>query len=96
MTDKEFWVSAGLRALRTFLQVILATWTAGSLITEVDWGFVLISAVSASIYSFITSIFLGLPEADYKQALIQIAEDRDPPETEDDEEEGDPDGTTEA
>lgn len=90
MADREFWKSACIRALRTFLQVILATWTAGSLITEVDWSFVLLSAGSAAIYSFITSVFMGLPEADYKQALIQIEEDREDPEV--DTEEGDDDG----
>ena len=40
----EFWKAAGIRAFRTFLQVILAVWTAGQLITEVDWKFLLLSA----------------------------------------------------
>lgn len=87
MADRTFWKSAFFRALRTFLQVILATWTAGTLITEVDWSFVLLSAFSASVYSLITSVFAGLPEADYEQALVQIAEDRGNPVEDDDEEE---------
>lgn len=58
----EFWKATGIRALRTFLQVILATWTTGQMITEVNWKFVLLSAVSAAVYSVITSLVTGLPE----------------------------------
>lgn len=58
----EFWKATGIRALRTFLQVILAVWTAGQLITEVDWKFVLLSACSSAVYSVLTSILTGLPE----------------------------------
>ena len=42
MNNIEFWKAAGVRALRTFIQVILAVWTAGQLITEVDWKMVLL------------------------------------------------------
>lgn len=62
--SKEFWKATGIRALRTFLQVVLAVWTAGKLITEVDWHLLILSAVSASIYSVLTSILTGLPEVD--------------------------------
>lgn len=60
--NKEFWIAAFIRAFRTFLQVILAVWTAGQLITEVDWKFVLLSAFSSAVYSLLTSILAGLPE----------------------------------
>lgn len=62
MNSIEFWKAAGIRAFRTFLQVILAVWTAGQLITEVDWKFLLLSAFSSAVYSFLTSIVAGLPE----------------------------------
>lgn len=62
MNNIEFWKAAGIRAFRTFLQVILAVWTAGQLITEVDWKFLLMSAFSSAVYSFLTSIVAGLPE----------------------------------
>lgn len=62
MNNKNFWKSACNRALRTFLQSILAVWTAGTLITAVDWELVLVTAASASIYSLLTSILAGIPE----------------------------------
>lgn len=89
ITDKQFWISAGYRSLRTFLQVILAVWTAGQMITEVDWKFVLMSAASAAVYSLLTSIVSGLPEVEYRQALEQLEELRPVPRAEDDDEEGD-------
>lgn len=82
MKDNQFWVSALIRALRTFIQVILAVWTAGQLITQVDWKFVLLSAFSSAVYSLLTSILAGLPEVDYQQALEQMAELRPEPITE--------------
>jgi hypothetical protein len=59
---REFIKAALIRAARTFLQAVLAVWTAGTLITDVDWKFVLLSALSASIYSLATSLLAGLPE----------------------------------
>jgi hypothetical protein len=82
MMDKEFWKAAGIRALRTFIQVILAVWTAGQLITEVDWKFLLLSAFSSAVYSMLTSILAGLPEVDAVQGLKQLEELRPEPETE--------------
>lgn len=65
----NFWRAALIRALRTFLQVILAVWTAGQLITEVDWKFLLISAGSSALYSLLTSILSGLPEVDKLETI---------------------------
>ena len=73
--NKEFWKATWVRALRTFLQVILATWTAGTLITKVDWRFVLLSAFSSALYSVLTSILTGLPEADYKEHIYMSKEE---------------------
>lgn len=76
----EFWKATGIRALRTFLQVILGTWTAGQLITTLNWKVILLSALSAAVYSVLTSIFTGLPEVDItheitnEEAEIQIEE----------------------
>ena len=84
MNSIEFWKAAGIRALRTFIQVILAVWTAGQLITEVDWKMVLLSAFSASVYSLLTSILAGLPEVNTLNTLYALDNE---PDEEDEEEE---------
>ena len=85
MDNIEFWKAAGVRALRTFIQVILAVWTAGQLITEVDWKFVLLSAFSSAVYSLLTSILAGLPEVNTLNTLYAL--DNEPDEEDDEEEE---------
>lgn len=83
----EFWKAAGIRALRTFIQVILGVWSAGQLICEVDWKLVLLSAFSASVYSLLTSILSGLPEVNLTDTLYAL--DNEPY---DEDEEGEEDG----
>ena len=68
----EFWKAALIRAVRTFLQVILAVWTAGQLITEVDWKFLLLSAFSSAVYSLLTSVLAGLSEVGLQQTLYDL------------------------
>ncbi len=85
--NAEFWKAAGIRALRTFIQVILAVWTAGQLITEVDWKFLLLSAFSSAVYSILTSILAGLPEVSLTDTLYAL--DNEPY---DEDEEGEDDG----
>lgn len=80
MMSIEFCKAAGIRALRTFIQVILAVWTAGQLITEVDWKFLLLSAFSSAVYSLLTSILAGLPEVALTDTLYAL--DNDPYEDE--------------
>ena len=85
MNTLDFWKAAGIRALRTFIQVILAVWTAGQLITEVDWKFLLLSAFSSAVYSLLTSVLAGLPEvalADTLYALDNVPNDDDEDEEE--------------
>ena len=73
---KDFWKAALIRAFRTFLQVILAVWTAGQLITEVDWRFLILSAFSSAVYSLLTSVLAGLPEVQLSNTLYSL--DNDP------------------
>lgn len=75
MTNIEFWKAAGIRALRTFIQVVLAVWTAGQLITDVNWKFVLLSAFSSAVYSLLTSILAGLPEVALADTLYALDND---------------------
>ena len=83
MNNIEFWKAAGVRAFRTFLQVILAVWTAGQLITEVDWKFLLLSAFSSAVYSVLTSILTGLPEVDYEKHIHMSKDEPEDSEVED-------------
>lgn len=84
--NKDFWKAAGIRAFRTFLQVILAVWTAGQLITEVDWKFLLLSAFSSAVYSLLTSVLAGLPEVALADTLYDLDNDPEEDEYEEDDE----------
>ena len=62
------WVkSTAVRCARTFLTTILGVWTAGNLITQIDWQTTLLSALSATVYIFITCLIAGLPEVEDEQ-----------------------------
>ena len=59
----EFWKATGIRALRTFCQVIVALVGTGAIgITEVDWLSAASVAATSAVMSVITSIATGLPE----------------------------------
>ena len=60
--SKAFWKATAVRCARTFLTTILGVWTAGKMVTDLDWKATLLSAVSATIYIFITCLIGGLPE----------------------------------
>lgn len=74
---REFWKAAAIRALKTFIQTILGVWTAGQVITEMDWKTILLAAASAAIYSMLTSILAGLPEVDLAATLDDLDNDED-------------------
>ena len=57
------WVQATIiRCIRTFFSTILGIWTAGTLITDIDWKTALLAAVSSTIYILIACIVADLPE----------------------------------
>ena len=58
---KKWIKAAGIRALKTFAQTIVATITVGSAINEVNWLNVLSISAVAAICSLLTSV-AGLPE----------------------------------
>ena len=56
------WIkAAGIRAIKTFCQSLIAMIPAGIVITEVDWTLVLGTSLLAAVLSLITSV-AGLPE----------------------------------
>lgn len=80
----EVWLKATLvRCARTFLTTILGVWTAGTLVTEIDWRATLLSAVSTTLYIFVVCLVGGLPEVEYRTEDV-------PPTIEVEEEDADP------
>lgn len=61
---KTFLKYAGVRALKTFCQSIVALIPAGVTIDAVDWRVVLGTSALAAILSICTSVVLGLPETE--------------------------------
>ena len=58
---KKWIKAAGIRALKTFAQTIVATITVGSAINEINWLNVLSVSALAAVCSLLTSV-AGLPE----------------------------------
>ena len=59
------WLRATLiRCARTFLTTILGVWTAGTLITDIDWPTTILAAFSSTVYILLLCIVGGLPEVD--------------------------------
>lgn len=58
---KEWWIAAGIRAIRTFAQVAIASIGTAAILSEVDWKYVLSASVLAALISLLMSL-AGLPE----------------------------------
>ena len=83
----KFIKSTLMRCVRTFFTTILGVWTAGTLITDVDWKTTLLGAFSATVYVFILCIVAGIPEADNEKALYMNYDEPEDAEVEEDENE---------
>lgn len=59
---KQFWIAAGIRALRTVCQTAVSVIGVSAVLSEVDWLYVGSASVLAGIASVLTSIATGLPE----------------------------------
>lgn len=93
--NKDFWRATLIRAIKTICQTAVATIGTTTMIGDVNWALVLSASALAGILSILTSISAGLPEVKYQQSLEQLAELREEPltdEEDEDEEEGDEDG----
>lgn len=62
MSNTEFWIAAGNRALRTVAQTAVATIGTAAVLSQVDFKAVISASVLAGILSILTSISTGLPE----------------------------------
>lgn len=60
---KEWFIAAGVRALRTVCQTAIATIGTSAVMSEVNWVAVASSSVLAGILSMLTSLS-GLPEVE--------------------------------
>lgn len=58
---KEWFIKAGIRALKTVAQTAIATIGTTALITEVNWAVVASASALAGVLSLLTSV-AGLPE----------------------------------
>lgn len=61
--NKQWMYAAGIRALKTFAQALIACIGTGAALLEVNWGYALSVALVAAILSILTSL-AGLPEVD--------------------------------
>lgn len=59
------WLRAtAIRCVRTFITTVLGVFTAGTIITDIDWPTTLLAAASATAYIFLLCIVAGLPEVE--------------------------------
>lgn len=63
LTSKTWWQSAGIRAIKTVAQTMVATIGTAAVLESVDWKMAVSAAVLAGVLSLLTSL-AGLPETD--------------------------------
>lgn len=63
LTNKKWWICAGIRALKTVAQTALATISTAMVLSDVDWISVASASLLAGILSLLTSL-AGIPEVE--------------------------------
>lgn len=60
----KLWLKcAGIRAIKTFCQCAIAMIPVDTMITQIDWKVVILTALNAALISLLTSV-AGLPEVE--------------------------------
>lgn len=73
ITGRKFWAAAFERALRTYLQVVLALIGVGYVsIADLDWKYILLAAATAAVASLIFSILTAMCREDRNPAVYEI------------------------
>ena len=67
-TTKKWIKAAGIRALKTICQTMVATIGTSAVLSQVDWKMVISSGLLAGILSLLTSL-AGLPEVEEPKKL---------------------------
>ena len=63
ITNKKWWIRAGIRALKTVAQTAIASIGTAAVISEVNWVFVASASALAGILSMLMSL-AGIPEVE--------------------------------
>ena len=63
ITNKEWWIRAGIRALKTVAQTAIASIGTAAVMSEVNWVFVASASALAGILSMLMSL-AGIPEVE--------------------------------
>lgn len=61
---KEFWLKAGIRAIKSMAQALIAALSVTAVFSDIDWKTALSTAILTGLLSVLTSIANGLPEVD--------------------------------
>jgi hypothetical protein len=69
MDPKQFALDVAERAAKTFFQALVGFFTAGSLITHVEWKQALVVAASAALFSVLSSV-ASLPIGDGDASVV--------------------------
>ena len=70
--NKDFWICALIRAIRTICQTAIAMIGTAVFLSDVNWVGVASASVLSGILSIMTSIATGLPEVSYAESLYAL------------------------